>query len=61
MHPALDRIVLLQQDSRVSPETFEECAELASAGCRAVAAFMRRVLLERTELLAAARQPIKPA
>lgn len=50
-----NRVVLLQQDNRVAVETFEEVMELAVAGCRAVADFMRGRLLEHTEALAAAR------
>lgn len=49
------RVVLLQQDNRVAVETFEEVVELAVAGCRAVADFMRGRLLEHTQALAAAR------
>lgn len=50
-----DRVVLLQQDNRLSIETFEEVLELGVAGCRAVAAFMRQQLLQHTRALAAAR------
>lgn len=56
IHPNFDsKVVLLQQDNRVGIETFEEVMELAVAGCRAVAEFMRGQLLEHTRMLAARR------
>lgn len=56
IHPNhANRVVLLQQDNRVAVDTFEEVMELAVAGCRAVADFMRGRLLEHTQALAAAR------
>jgi exosome complex component RRP41 len=51
-----DRVVLLQQDSRTAVEAFEEVLQLAVAGCRAVAAFMRERLLQYTQALGDARQ-----
>lgn len=37
-------------------ETFEEVVDLATAGCRAVAGFMREQLLARVRRMAAPRQ-----
>lgn len=56
IHPNYDnRVVLLQQDNRLAIETFEQVLELAVAGCRAVAGFMRERLQEHTQALAAAQ------
>jgi exosome complex component RRP41 len=55
LHPGLDRVVLLQADSRMSLEVLERTVELAAAGCKAVAAFMKETLLQHTKALGAAR------
>lgn len=60
LHPSLDKVVLLQADARVGVDTFEEVLQLASAGCRAVAAFMREALVERVRGLSAARGAAGP-
>jgi exosome complex component RRP41 len=51
----LGRIVLLQMDSKLSVEKFEEVTRLALEGCKSVADFMRRELLQHTQRLATAR------
>ena len=55
LHPSLDKMVLLQSDNRISLETFEEVTSLASDGCRAIASFMREVLVSHVSLMAAAQ------
>jgi len=56
LQPSLDRIVVLQSDNRISIEVFEEVMRLATEGCRAVAGFMRDVLMEHVKILAIAQQ-----
>lgn len=55
LHPTLDKIVLLQSDSKISIEVFEELLQLTSAGCRAVADFMRQTLLEHSKVVGLAK------
>lgn len=57
VQPNTDKVVLLQSDNRLAIETFEEVMDLAVAGCKAVAAFMRGQLLEHVQHLALARLP----
>lgn len=52
------QVVLLQADNRLAIETFEEVMDLAVAGCKAVAAFMREQLLTHVQQLALARNPV---
>jgi exosome complex component RRP41 len=55
LHPSLDKMVLLQSDNRISLETFEEVTSLVSDGCRAIASFMREVMVSHVSLMAAAQ------
>lgn len=57
LQTGLDKVVLLQSDNRLGIETFEAVTELATAGCRAVAAHMREALLEHVRLMSATQQP----
>lgn len=49
--PGLDKIVLLQMDGRLPPETFDEVVSLALEGCRKVAESMRKTLVAHTKAL----------
>ena len=60
LHPRLDKVVLLQSDARVGVDVFEELVELASAGCKAVAAFMREQTLDHAQFAAATRRGAAP-
>lgn len=53
----LDKVVLLQSDSRLPMETFEEVMGLATQGCKAVASFMRESLLEHVKFMSLTQQP----
>ena len=57
LHPGIDKVVLLQSDNKLSIETFEEVMDLALAGCRAVAAFMKEQLIEHVKLLSLTQKP----
>ncbi|KAG0576565.1 hypothetical protein M758_5G084100 [Ceratodon purpureus] len=57
--PKLEKLSLLQMDSKVPIETFEKVLELATEGAKAVATFMREKLLENTKTLASARGHLK--
>lgn len=59
LQPGLDKVVLLQADSRVGIDTFEEVMELALAGCKAVGAFMRETLLEHLQIQVLAHNPVQ--
>lgn len=54
LHPNLDKVVLLQMDSRLPIDTFEAVTNLAVDGCRTVAGAMRAALLAHTKRLATA-------
>ncbi|KAL6767996.1 Exosome complex component RRP41 [Auxenochlorella protothecoides] len=45
LQTGLHQVLMLQTDSKLSMEVFEEVVELASNGCRAVAEFLRTTLL----------------
>eukprot|EP00878_Enallax_costatus_P038872 GHUV01044360.1.p3 GENE.GHUV01044360.1~~GHUV01044360.1.p3 ORF type:complete len:110 (+),score=34.69 GHUV01044360.1:427-756(+) len=55
LHPNLDRLVLLQMDGKLPPETFEECVALAVDGCKAVSSVMRQELIRHTKKQAVAQ------
>ena len=57
IHPGLEKVVLLQSDNRLSIETFEQVVALASAGCAAVAAEMRKYLIDHVKLMSLTQQP----
>ena len=57
LHPGLEKVVLLQSDNKLSIETFEEVMDLASAGCKAVAAFMKEQLLGHVSTMSVTQQP----
>mmetsp|Transcript_11236 Transcript_11236/g.24209 ORF Transcript_11236/g.24209 Transcript_11236/m.24209 type:complete len:245 (-) Transcript_11236:302-1036(-) len=59
LHTGSDKLVLLQMDNRLPVETFEKVLNLAQEGCRAIAGYMRGVLLEHTKRLATARGAMK--
>ncbi|CAN6479145.1 unnamed protein product [Victoria cruziana] len=47
----LEKVSLLQMDSKLPMDMFENVMELAIAGCKAVANYIREVLLENTKQL----------
>ncbi|KAL8138518.1 hypothetical protein V2J09_004519 [Rumex salicifolius] len=49
--PKLEKITLLQMDSKLQVDTFETVMQLAIEGCKAVASYIREVLLENTKQL----------
>ncbi|KAK1286302.1 hypothetical protein QJS10_CPB20g02077 [Acorus calamus] len=49
--PKLDKVTLLQMDAKLPNETFEDVMELAIQGCKAVAQYIRELLLENTKQL----------
>ncbi|KAG2490057.1 hypothetical protein HYH03_011522 [Edaphochlamys debaryana] len=53
--PRLDRLVLVQMDSRLPVDTFQTVLELAREGCKTISGIMRAKLLEHTQRLAVAR------
>ncbi len=55
LQPNTERLVLLQMDSKLPLDTFEECVKLALEGCKAVAGHMRQELLAHTKRLALAQ------
>lgn len=55
LQPGQDKVVLLQSDNRLSVETFEVVMQLAVAGCKAVAAFMREQLMDHVKFLTLAQ------
>jgi exosome complex component RRP41 len=55
LHPHLDKMVLVQMDSKLPLDTFEGVLGLAVKGCQSVAEYMRAQLLEHTKRLALAR------
>eukprot|EP00270_Netrium_digitus_P005346 TRINITY_DN17031_c0_g1_i3.p1 TRINITY_DN17031_c0_g1~~TRINITY_DN17031_c0_g1_i3.p1 ORF type:complete len:235 (-),score=62.80 TRINITY_DN17031_c0_g1_i3:176-880(-) len=57
--PNVDKVTLLQMDSRVAMDVFEQLLDVSMKGCQAIAKYMHEVLLERTQYLAAVRGPAK--
>lgn len=55
--PGLDKVVLLQSDSKVSIDTFEEVMDLATEGSKAVAAFMKEALVDHVKYMIMTQQP----
>ncbi|KAL6218419.1 hypothetical protein ACLB2K_011633 [Fragaria x ananassa] len=49
--PKLDKVTLLQMDAKLSLDTFETVMQLAIEGCKAVADYIREILLENTKQL----------
>ncbi|XP_021748481.1 exosome complex component RRP41 homolog [Chenopodium quinoa] len=49
--PKLDKVTLLQMDSKLPLDTFETVMQLATEGCKAVANYIREILLENTKQL----------
>uniref|UniRef100_A0A7C8ZNV5 tRNA nucleotidyltransferase n=1 Tax=Opuntia streptacantha TaxID=393608 RepID=A0A7C8ZNV5_OPUST len=49
--PKLDKVTLLQMDSKLSVEVFQSVMQLAIEGCKAIANYIREVLLENTKQL----------
>lgn len=57
--PKIDKISLLQMDAKLPMEMFENVFDLGAKGCKAVAQYMREILLENTKELAFARGMVK--
>ncbi|CAN6726226.1 unnamed protein product [Malus baccata var. baccata] len=49
--PKLDKVTLLQMDAKLPLDIFENVMQLAIEGCKAVATYIREVLLENTKQL----------
>ncbi|KAM1070379.1 hypothetical protein ACFX13_002226 [Malus domestica] len=49
--PKLDKVTLLQMDAKLPLDIFENVMQLAVEGCKAVATYIRQVLLENTKQL----------
>lgn len=49
--PKLDKVTLLQMDAKLSIELLENVMQLATEGCKAVANYIREVLLTNTKQL----------
>ncbi|KAK4483511.1 hypothetical protein RD792_010708 [Penstemon davidsonii] len=49
--PKLDKVTLLQMDAKLAMDTFENVMQLATEGCKAVATYIREILLEHTKQL----------
>ncbi|XP_050373237.1 exosome complex component RRP41 homolog [Argentina anserina] len=49
--PKFDKVTLLQMDAKLSLDTFENVMQLAIEGCKAVAEYIREILLENTKQL----------
>ncbi|KAM0886122.1 hypothetical protein ACQ4PT_029893 [Festuca glaucescens] len=47
----MDKVTLLQMDAKLPMDTFETVMELATEGCKAIATYIREVLLENTKQL----------
>ncbi|KAG6477029.1 hypothetical protein ZIOFF_066279 [Zingiber officinale] len=47
----MDKVTLLQMDSKLPIDIFENVMQLAIEGCKAIAQYIREVLLENTKLL----------
>ncbi|CAM6103429.1 unnamed protein product [Calypogeia fissa] len=57
LFPKLDKISLLQMDSKLPMDVFEKVMNLASEGAKAVADFIREKLMDNTKQLVYARGP----
>ncbi|GFP91947.1 exosome complex component rrp41 [Phtheirospermum japonicum] len=53
--PKLDKVTLLQMDAKLQMDTFENVMQLATEGCKAVASYIREILLENTKELESRR------
>ncbi|KGN50449.1 exosome complex component RRP41 homolog [Cucumis sativus] len=49
--PKLDKVTLLQMDAKLPIDVFEDVMELAIEGCKAIATYIRNVMLEHTKQL----------
>ncbi|GLT46616.1 hypothetical protein SLA2020_203600 [Shorea laevis] len=49
--PKLDKVTLLQMDAKLPVDIFEDVMQLATEGCKAIANYIREVLLENTKQL----------
>ncbi|MED6220659.1 Exosome complex component rrp41 [Stylosanthes scabra] len=49
--PKLDKVTLLQMDSKLPIDILENVVQLATEGCKAVANYIREILLENTKQL----------
>ncbi|KAK9757862.1 hypothetical protein RND81_01G191200 [Saponaria officinalis] len=49
--PKMDKVTLLQMDSKLPIDIFENVMQLAIEGCKAVANYIREILLENTKQL----------
>ncbi|XP_011016717.1 PREDICTED: exosome complex component RRP41-like [Populus euphratica] len=49
--PKVDKVTLLQMDAKLPIDTFENVMQLAVEGCKAIANYIREVLLENTKQL----------
>ncbi|GLU00772.1 hypothetical protein SLE2022_181170 [Rubroshorea leprosula] len=49
--PKLDKVTLLQMDAKLPVDIFENVMQLAIEGCKAIANYIREVLLENTKQL----------
>ena len=47
----MDKVTLLQMDAKLPMDTFETVMDLATEGCKAIATYIREVLLENTKQL----------
>jgi len=47
----MDKVTLLQMDAKLPIDTFENVMGLAIEGCKAIATYIREVLLENTKKL----------
>eukprot|EP00854_Cymbomonas_tetramitiformis_P021284 gene21284-25576_t len=54
LHPALDKVVLLQTEDRLRLEVFEQVLDLAMDGCRTIARFMKETAVAHAKELAVA-------
>ncbi|KAH7578015.1 hypothetical protein JRO89_XS01G0328800 [Xanthoceras sorbifolium] len=49
--PTLDKVTLLQMDAKLPTNIFEDVMQLATEGCKAIANYIREVLVENTKQL----------
>ncbi|CAL1367793.1 unnamed protein product [Linum trigynum] len=49
--PKLDKVTLLQMDAKLPVDIVENVMQLAIEGCKAIATYIREVLLENTKQL----------
>jgi exosome complex component RRP41 len=59
LFPKLDKISLLQMDSKLPMDVCEKVMNLASEGAKTVAEFIREKLMDNTRQLVYARGPLK--